>query len=130
MKIYIAASSNDIARATIWHQRAIAQGIQTTSAWLDVIKEAGDANPRDASDRDRAAWAYDDLQGVHRADLFWLLVPPIDKPTRGAWIEFGFAQARNKRIICSGDTKQSIFSAIGTEFADDEWAFAFLLTLR
>jgi hypothetical protein len=130
MKIYIAASSNDITRAALWHEKAKAANIETTSTWLEIIESVGNANPRDVTAKQRADRAFDDLFGVHRADLFWLLVPSLDKPTRGAWIEFGSAQAKGKRIVCSGDTKQSIFCAVGTEFERDEDAFAYVLTHR
>lgn len=131
MKLYIAASSSDLVRVRHWDQiaRSVA-GIEVVSSWLDVVAQVGEANPRDIERARARAWALDDLTDIHRADAVWFLVPPLDQPTRGAWCELGFAQARNKKIIvCSGDVRQSIFCALGDEYERDEDAFAALCRL-
>lgn len=122
-KLYLAGSSADADRCARWHAKLVAQGIAVTSTWLSVIATVGSANPRDASRDDRERWSTADLAELHAADVVWFLVPPIDKPTRGAWLELGVAVSANKRVVCSGDTRQSIFCALGEEFATDEDAF-------
>ena len=137
-KLYLAASSADIDRAKRWHQKLVAAGVEVVSTWISVVAQVDDANPRDASRRQRLDWSADDLAQVASASVLWFLVPPLDKPTRGAWIEFGYAVAATHvepdprmrtRLVCSGDTKQSIFCALGEEFEADDDAFARILDL-
>lgn len=125
MKIYLAASSADVERARRWHRQLIDTGMAVTSSWLEIIDQVGDANPREASKWQRFKWADNDLREIAESHALWFLVPTTDKPTRGAWIEFGYARACGPELllISSGDTKQSIFCALGEEFETDEQAF-------
>lgn len=129
MKVYVAASGIELGRAKNAIARLDAVGIRVVSIWPKTIEAVGASNPRDASDEQRAHWSSDDLDEVASCDVLWCLVPPLDKPTRGAWIEVGFAHARGKSIVFSGDTKQSIFCALGTEVDNDDDAFTFLRLL-
>lgn len=129
MKLYIAGSSAEMVRAAAWHVKARADGFDVLSTWVDVIGKVGEGNPRDVSPLQRQTWAVADFMQVSEADVLWFLVPPKGKETRGAWAELGFAAASDLLIICSGDTKQSIFCALGAEHEDDHSAYAALLRL-
>lgn len=129
MKLYLAASSADIDRARRWRDQLVAAGITVTSTWIENISQVGDANPRGAARSKRSEWSVDDLIQVDNSDTLWLLAPPADKPTRGAWLEFGYAVAKRLAVVSSGDTKQSIFTALGMEFADDHSAFVAIKSL-
>jgi len=124
LKVYVAASTLEMDRARIVMAHLRAHGIEVTSTWLENISKVGASNQRDASDADRYGWSETDLAEVKRSDLIWLLVPAGDAATRGAWLEFGYAHALNKGLVASGDTKCSIFTVLGEEFAIDEDAFA------
>ena len=130
MRLYIAASSLDIERAERWTNVARDAGFIIESTWIEVIRGVGVANPRRAHLDERRAWSRDDLRQVRRSALFWLLVPPLDLPTRGAWIELGWALHGTQHIVCSGDTKQSIFCALAEEHDTDEEGFAALCRVR
>ena len=139
MKVYVAASSAEIDRARAWVVALDALEIPVTSTWIDTIDLVGSGNPRDAHPSRRRGWSETDLDQVESADVFWFLVPPLDKPTRGAWVELGYAlgclrfatgaDRARRRVFCSGDTAQSIFCAMGREFAADRDAFAAICLL-
>lgn len=122
MKVYVAASSEDIDRAGLWMDRLAHAGLEVTSNWIDVIANVGQANPREATNPARRRWANEDLHGVAAADIVWCLVP--ERATgRGAYFELGYALGIGKHLVLSGDTRQSIFCALGKEFNNDEEAF-------
>lgn len=124
LSIYVAGSSAESARA----QRAVdllkSAGLTVTSTWLETIASVGDANPATATYSDRRGWSLADLAQIDSCDLLWLLAPDRAAPSRGAWLEVGYAHAKGKIVVCSGDFAQSIFCALGTEKAEDVEAFA------
>lgn len=123
--VYISASSADIKRVEGWTDRLGLAGITVVSTWPAVIAASGaDANPRNATRMERLQWSNQDLAEVMKCDLVWFLMPSTDTPTRGAWLEVGYAHAKGKALVFSGDTKQSVFGAIGPEFDEDIDAFA------
>lgn len=129
-RVYVAASSADIGRAEYWIARLRSVDIQVTSSWPEVIRAqpGGNANPRDASQADRADWASICLGEVMSSTVLWLLVPPLDRPSRGCWVEAGYADAcGHLGMFASGDFAQTVFTARGNEFAADEDAFAAVL---
>jgi nucleoside 2-deoxyribosyltransferase len=133
MKVYLSGSSvpSEIERVTRWHNRLTKAGIHVVSTWPAVIAASGNVgNPRAASNEQRRTWSRVDLNEVRLADALWFLVPETGTPTRGAWLEFGVAHELGKPVISSGDTRQSIFTALGDEFETDEDAFEALLTAR
>ncbi len=125
LSVYLAASSGEMPRAQHWYEQLVAAGIRVTSTWLAVVAATpGGANPTDATREARRGWSQTDLAEVTAATMVWFLVPPIDKPTRGAWVEAGYAMGYGKRVVFSGMTRQSVFCALGEEYADDRDAFA------
>ncbi len=125
LRVYVAGSSDEISRARRWMTALYGAGITVTSTWCDVIAATGGVgNPRDATTADRRLWSEVDLAGqVAQSHVLWLLTPTT-APGRGAYCELGYAHALGKRIHSSGDTKQSIFTAIGHEHETDDEAYA------
>lgn len=124
MKVYVAGSSQgEEAERVAWAVRRLAEvGIESTNTWAQTIAKVGDANPRNAGVDHRFEWSKQCLTEIDAADAVWFLVPRMPVMTRGAWAEIGYAFAMHKEIVCSGDTTQSIFCALGDECEDDELA--------
>lgn len=125
IRVYVAASSAEIPRAKKWIAALREAGVFVTSKWPEIIEKVGDANPRDATHEQRKGWAWADLVDVKDANLLWLLAPePNGGSARGAYVELGYARALGLSLMISGDTKQSIFTALGVEHETDDAAFA------
>lgn len=94
LRVYVAASSRELERV----DRALAKlggltEVEVTYRWIDDMRAdmAKGRSDKDLS-RDEAMEAgHKCLLGVVHADVFWLLYP--NEPTRGAWVEFGYARA-------------------------------------
>lgn len=132
LSIYVAASSDERERAKKWVDKLklYPSVFRITSKWIETIEgeQHGVGNPRDASDANRRRWALDNLRQVSAADVVWFLVP-AHSPGRGGYYEAGWMHGETRdaaRLIFSGDTKQSVFCALGREFATDEEAFKFI----
>ncbi len=122
--VYVAASSAEIDRATMWMGRLRLAGIEVTSSWPEVILKVGVANPMDASREQRRAWPVTDLAEVQSAAMLWLLCPT--KPTIGAYVELGYAAgiaSPGRYIFASGPEPKTIFTSIANYYATDEEAF-------
>lgn len=130
--VYVAASasSSQAARVTAVIATLRADGFVVTCTWPEIVAKVGSANPRDARDIDRRGWVVQDLAEVEAADALWFLVPTPPVTTCGGWCEATYAYAIHKHVVYSGDTKQSVFSALGIEFATDTAALAHLRALR
>lgn len=125
-KIYISAAStpDQIGRVATWTRRLKESNVEVVSTWPEVVAAAGGiGNPRDATPRQRRQRSWIDLAEVSSADALWFMVPPAGVYTRGAWGELTWAHSDRIRIVSSGDTKQSIFTALGEEYETDEEAF-------
>lgn len=130
MNVYLAASAADMDRARYYYRRLVESGVTVVSTWISLVdSQPGGSNPRDATYEQRLAWSQGDLTELEGARILWFLVPPVDKPTRGAWCELAYAHSLNHTIVCSGDTKQSIFCALGQEYANDEIALDAVIRL-
>lgn len=117
MNIYIAASSEDIDIAIAMMDRCRAAGFTVTSTWPEEIGQHG-ANPRDASEAQREAWANQDAKEVREADILWLMVSG-EKKTEGGFWEAGYADGCGKYVIVSGNNvKRSIFTARARDLFD------------
>lgn len=122
ISVYIAGATADLERAEAMRRVLLTiDGVTVTSTWTDVVRARGHGNPREASADARRGWSQTDLAQVAQAKVLLFLVPLPEQPTRGAWVELGYAYAMNKIIVSCGDTRQSIFAALGVEFALD-WA--------
>lgn len=128
MKIYLAASAAPPELHRVNNAIAACRnaGFIVSSTWPSVVNAVGDANPRDATCEQRSEWAAQDLREVAVCDVLWMLVPH-GVPTRGAWLEAGFAHALGKPLVFSGpSTHQSVFCALGEEFDSDDSALVHL----
>lgn len=132
MKIYVAASSQEIERArqvTQWlHEFSTrlepGEELILTHDWVQIIDERGDANPVDAGFTERYQYAMADLVGVRNADVLWLLLPDAEKHSVGCYWEAGYADALGKDIIISGgEPLRSIFTTRGKYHDRDFAAF-------
>lgn len=130
--VYIAASAggDSYPRVTAAIAALRADGFEVTCTWPEVVANVGNANPRDATTIERRGWSVQDLAEVDAADAVWFLVPSLPATTRGAWFEAGYAYSEQKHLVFSGDSKQSVFCALGAEFETDAGAIAHLRTLR
>lgn len=130
IRVYVAAAATETARVAAAIQLLREAGHVVTCTWPEVVAATpGGSNPRDASRHDRHGWSRQDLHEVCGAGVLWMLVPTLPAVTRGAWFEAGFAHACGKTLVFSGDTKQSVFCALGEEFADDMDAFKYITGL-
>lgn len=128
LRVYVAGASAEIERAERAIELCKAAGFVVVSTWPNVVRTVGNANPREASKADRRRWSVADLEEVDRSDVLWQLTPTKPITTSGAWVELGCAYRAGKYIIASGDTKQSIFPALGEEFATDDEVIDYLRT--
>lgn len=128
-KVYVAGAGAESERARVVAVIAAlrASGITVTNTWLESIERVGSSNPRDALAVDRRHWSLTCLDEIDASDALLFLVP--DVATRGAWVELGHAHANNKHLVFAGDTKQSIFCALGIEFESDAAAIAYVRDL-
>jgi hypothetical protein len=135
LKIYVAGSSDNRERVKYCISQLRLHNIECTSSWVTIIEneQHGVPNPGDAKHEDRFRWASHNIEDINRAHLLWFLVPALPTVTRGGWFELGYAYAKISAgaplvAICSGETKQSVFTAFHQEFADDQaalrWIFA------
>lgn len=125
-RVYIAAASvpSEIERVERWAAQLKEIGVEIVSTWPQNIRDVGTANPRDATREQRMEWAETCADQVAMANALWLMCPPLGVTTRGAWFELGIAYACNMPIVCSGDTEQTIFTALVEEWSGDEGAFS------
>lgn len=94
LRVYVAASSREMERV----DRALAMlggltEVVVTYRWIDDMRAemAKGRSDKDLS-RDEAMEAgHKCLLGVAQAEVVWLLYP--NEPTRGAWVELGYARA-------------------------------------
>lgn len=130
--VYVAASADktNAERVAAAIAALRSHGFVVTCTWPEVVAAtAGGANPRDASAESRRGWSITDLNEIDAADAVWFLTPAPPLATRGAWFESGYAYSEKKHLVFSGDTKQSVFCALGAEFDSDEAALAHLKQL-
>lgn len=134
MRVYVAGSSDERERAKKWMKALRDAGVEVTSTWVETIdgEQRGVANPHDAPLADRERFALANLSQVGQADVVWMLAPGVGHG-RGAYWEGGWGYAMGKMLVSSGmrdgvsNTKQSVFTALGREFADDSEAFDFIV---
>jgi hypothetical protein len=86
---------------------AEAIGYEVTHRWPEQVRRIRHEQGRqdhELSERELRQIALDDLDGVRRADVFWLLVP--ETSSVGCWVELGWAYGlplrMKPRILVSG----------------------------
>jgi len=134
MKVYVAGASSEMELCAQWIRKVRECGHEIILDWVEVIRKAGSANPRDASIEQLQEWAKPDFDASRNCEIFWLLIPETN--SIGCWVELGIALDSVSRstlypgvvigphIIISGDWKRTIFSALADElFYTHEQAF-------
>jgi nucleoside 2-deoxyribosyltransferase len=116
MRIYVAGSSRELGRAEGVIGALRAMGHDITHDWTIEVAFSRSRGQTDAtySEEFRRRTAWEDVKGVLRADVVVVLIPSLDRPSRGAWVELGIAldAAHKPFTICVGDYSQSIFCAL------------------
>lgn len=87
-----------------------AMGHEITHDWVATIRSVGEANPRDATMKQRARWSGEDLKGIDDADVVWVILP-TSRTSFGCALEAGYAIGKGHRVIVSGDWRATIFAA-------------------
>jgi len=125
-RVYIAAASvpTEIQRVEHWAANLKRIGVEVVSTWPQNVRDVGVANPHDGARDQRREWALTCANQVALSNTLWLMCPPDGVTTRGAWFELGIAYACSTDIICSGDTKQTIFTSLADEECNADY-FAF-----
>lgn len=137
--VYVACSSAEIERAERWIRGLRDRKILVTSTWPETIRRvqaerniastAAASNPRQATREDRQKWAMENVLAIKRATHLWLLCPPSEHVSQGAYFEFGVAW-NDKRTIASGGDQRFVFSALADDlYETDEQAFERVLEL-
>ena len=95
MKVYVAASSQEMPRAKAVITAIREAGHEITHDWVAVIEQVGSANPEHATVEDQRKWSKEDLDGAFNAEALVLLSP--NKGTaQGAFTEFGYVLGLNR----------------------------------
>lgn len=98
--------------------------MHVTFDWTRAVLSAT-VPDRELTEADRARFAFVDLDGVYRAEWFWMLIPA--SPSVGSWCELGAALSDRKMVVVSGDWRRSIFTALAHHrFDTHEQAARFL----
>ena len=127
MRIYVAASSREADRVRAAQRMLREAGHTLTLDWLTIIERVVATGVRecDLPDHEAIAHALLDLDAIRDADAVWLLAPEL--PTKGAWVELGFAVGIGKPIVISGpQCRQSIFCRFGLLAGSDAEGLAML----
>lgn len=132
MKIYVAASSKELARAIRIMNALRERGHEITYDWTVPMRELGpDAG---LTFEQRGLYAAKPSKGIEEADVFWQLIPTT--PSSGAWWELGYAcglrngGGKHPLVVVSGDANRCIFTAlVPFYFALDAQALAYVLGL-
>ena len=74
--------------------------LELTQDWLAAM-ETEPAPDYELPPAVQRPYARDDLDGIRRANVLWLLAPTAGHATRGAWVELGFAIALVPYIVVS-----------------------------
>jgi hypothetical protein len=132
--IYVAASSADIDRAEKWNNALRGEGIVVTSVWCETIRRVQRersmkttheaSNPREATVVERRGWAMENVNQILASEVLWLLVPPPESPSQGAYWEHALAWRERKLTIASGGDQRFVFTALSQIIVEqDEHAF-------
>ncbi len=120
LRVYVAGSSREIVRVRRVHTWLREHGHTVTHDWTREVEAAiaSGVSEEAMGDIDALTHVWRDLDAVRAADVLWLLSP--QEPTRGAWVELGFATGIGKPIVVTGPgCRQSIFTRLGVIYHED-----------
>jgi nucleoside 2-deoxyribosyltransferase len=122
-KIYVAGATKEVERVRTVQGYVRTAGHEITFDWTAGI-EAQTVSEAAMFDEHARTLAWRCLDGVTDADVIVLCAPKF-QPTRGAWVEFGYAVAQKRGIVVLGEAgRQSIFCRLGHSFVRDDWQVA------
>jgi len=136
MRLYVAGSSSERARASSFMDHARLLGHSITLDWVRaqraVEEEFAHLREWELPEAVRIEAALADLGAVGISDLCIVLVPEFHNVTRGAWIEYGYAIGRGipTWIVgsCERVAKCSVFTEVAQrKFTSDEDAIEALM---
>ena len=119
-KIYVAGAVREVERVrkVISYLRSL--GHEITFDWT-VGLEAQTTPESEMPDEYARKLAWRCLDGVDDADVVVVCVPE-HLPTRGTWVELGYAVAQKKGIVVLGVAgRSSIFTRLGHAFVRDDF---------
>ena len=109
MKVYLAGPyqwKNIIATYAAELRKA---GVTVTSRWLEE-PHSPTTQCGDLPDATFAKYAIQDLEDIDQAEILVLFaVPGTPIPRAGRHVEFGYALAKNKKLVVVGNVKENIF---------------------
>lgn len=138
--VYIAASSAEIERAERWAKALRGEGIEVTSTWMGALREVqrqrglatggAASNLADDTFETRRKLARENVRQVLSSSIFWLLVPPDEHPSQGAYYELATANSDNDIFtIASGGSQRFVFVTLADQLvATDEEAFDYIVS--
>ncbi len=130
MMVYVAGSSAEIDRAKDIIGRLRRAGLGISYDWtpdLRSARKAGHSDDASLSEAQALGAAQSCLEGVFMCDVFLLLAP--ERPTRGAWVELGYALASQCQVVVAGPAaKQSIFAQCAREVTETDGDAVQLIT--
>lgn len=136
MRIYVAGSSVELERAERVMDALRLECFEITHDWTKDVRAntAAARTDADLTDHEAKAFASTDLRAIERAHLLLFLAPTT--PTRGAWVELGYALALAgapegdlSSVYVSGPAaRSSIFTRVADDvFASDDAAIAIIV---
>ena len=128
MKIYVAGASAE--RALVGHfiDKLRALGCQVTFDWVAPIEADGGVCNEGLADVRRLELAQAALDGVHEADIFWLIMPRGH--SIGAWVELGAALTWRRARMLATDGTSGLPRILVSGPAPDRTIFNALVTAR
>jgi hypothetical protein len=102
LRVYVAASSQELRRARIAMQAVTDFAHEVTHDWTAPIEAVRAQGIEEHETPSARQYAEADLCGIERSDVVWMLAPR--EPTVGFWVELGYAIRARKPIVISGPT--------------------------
>lgn len=109
MRIYLAGATAELDQCAHYRDRLREIGHEITHDWISQVRDTIGPD-HELSHETRHACALDDMRGVLRADLVWILAPQPTNVSCGCWVELGMALAASSTIVVSGPWKRCIFA--------------------
>lgn len=108
--IYVAGSSRERELVAAYQTALQAAGWMLAHDWVAKMN-ACLVSDVDLTDYEQRRYAQDDIRGIERCQVFWLLAPST--PSVGAYVELGIALSTGRHVVVSG--QQSLFTSLANE---------------
>lgn len=126
LSVYLAARFSRLPELVGYAGELESAGITVTSRWIRGGHEWVGADDEEIPVSRLAQFAADDLEDIDAADvLVCFTEPPRTGPARGGrHVEFGYALAKGKPILCVGH-RENVFYCLGNVWFLTHWEDAF-----